>query len=468
MFTPEFVPPGAYIAGVSRDDLCGQPLLSGTGPMQASFIQCLDYKFLLFFATWAIDSPSRSRSSKKATEILSSHRVYYSRNKIGPLKRRIMELLNSDLRVDRFDQMNLAGDLVSFLKHNRFTQPTEVQARAIPLALQGHDLIGIAQTGSGKTLAFVLPILTKLAQKAEARAIVFVPSREMAHQIFKVFMDLSVVTALEPCLVIGGVPNDKQVSALRKNPRLIIATPGRMNDHLQTNKLLLKGVELVVLDEADRMLDLGFGPQLESVRKTLRGARQTLMFSASFNSALEGMASGFFLQSPHLVRTEKAEEPVSRLKQKLIFMDKKDKNEQLLLEIKQSKKSVIVFAADQNRTEVVAQILVDNGVDGDLVHGGMTQGHRNRVVREFREGAFRVLVTTDLLARGLDVPDVTTVINVDLPFQPEDFLHRIGRTARAGRAGRAITFVTPLDGERFEKIEGYTKGAEIVRMGSKR
>jgi superfamily II DNA/RNA helicase len=373
-------------------------------------------------------------------------------------------LQTSDISIKAFEEMGLADRYVSFLKHQGITKPTEVQARAIPVALTGADVIAIAQTGSGKTLAFVLPIFAAFEKKPEARGIVFVPSREMAQQIFKVFHDLSPFSGIEPCLIIGGIPNDKQVSLLRKCPRLIIATPGRMNDHLLNNKLLLKGVEVVVLDEADRMLDMGFAPQLESIRRTLRGDRQTLMFSASFSPSVEKMAEGFFLQEPFMIRAKAAEKPVSQLRQKILFLNKKDKNDQLITELKNTKKSVIIFTADQGRCEYIGKHLQDNGFSSDIVHGGLTQGHRNRVVREFREGTIRMLVATDLLARGIDVPEVTTVINVDFPFQPEDYLHRIGRTARAGRSGKAVTFVTPLDGEGFKKIESYIEDAEQVTL----
>jgi superfamily II DNA/RNA helicase len=375
-----------------------------------------------------------------------------------------MNLQTTDTRIQNFDDMGLPSEYVSYLKHHGINKPTEVQARAIPIGLTGADVIGIAQTGSGKTLAFVLPIFAALAKKSDARAIVFVPSREMAQQIFKVVNDFSLISGIEPCLVIGGIPNDKQVSLLRKHPRFIIATPGRMNDHLLTNKLLLKGVEHVVLDEADRMLDMGFAPQLESIRRTMRGHRQTLMFSASFNPSVEKMAEGFFLQVPYMVRANQAEKPVTQLRQKILFLNKKDKNDQLVAELKNIKKSVIIFTADQSRCEYIGQHLQSNGIASAIVHGGLTQGHRNRVVREFREGLNRVLVATDLLARGLDVPEVGTVINVDFPFESQDFLHRIGRTARAGRSGRAVTFVTPLDGEGFKRIKDYIDGAEEVKI----
>lgn len=379
-----------------------------------------------------------------------------------------MNFQDSDVKIETFEAMGFDLQYQSFLKHKGIVKPTEIQCRVIPLALETRDLVGIAQTGSGKTLAFILPIFRILSQKPGARAIIFVPTREMAQQIFKVTTDFALMTEIEPCLVIGGIPNDKQVSQLKKNPRLIIATPGRMNDHLLNNKLLLKGTEIVVLDEADRMLDMGFGPQLEGIRKTLRGEWQTMMFSASFNAEVEKITHKFFQKTPYMIKTETAQKPVSQLRQKILFLNKNDKNDQLINEIKSSKKSVIIFTADQDRCESIGTHLQNNHIDARIVHGGLAQGHRNRVVREFREGQFRVLVATDLLARGIDVPEVTTVINVDLPFQAEDFLHRIGRTARAGRSGRAITFVTPLDKERFQNIQAYIEGAEQVSISSQR
>ncbi|MEY4615222.1 MAG: hypothetical protein RJB66_182 [Pseudomonadota bacterium] len=375
-----------------------------------------------------------------------------------------MELKTSDISINSFEDMGLAEDIVRFIQHRGIKKPTEIQARAIPLALEGHNLIGIAQTGSGKTMAFVLPVLAALTKKPTSRAIAFAPSREMAQQIHKVFSDLSLLTEIEPVLVTAGTPNDKQVSALRKLPRLIVATPGRMLDHLHTNKLLLKGVEHIVIDEADRMLDMGFAPQLEKIRATLRGQWQTLMFSASVNASVEKLSTGFFQSPPYLLRGNQAESPVAKLKQTVIFMRKNQKNDQLLIELKKTKKSVIIFAADQSRCEEIGQYLQYNGVKSDFIHGDMVQGHRNRVVREFREGANRILVSTDLLARGLDIPEIGTVINVDLPYEPEDFLHRIGRTARAGRSGQAITFVSQLDAERFKKIESYLVDAEVIKL----
>lgn len=375
-----------------------------------------------------------------------------------------MKLQNTNTRVSRFQDMTLSPVLLAALEKMKISKPTEVQAQAIPAGMDGSDLIAVAQTGSGKTLAFALPVLTGLQKNPAARALILAPSREMAQQILKVFNELCAEAPLTNALVIGGIPSAKQISALKKNPRLIVGTPGRINDHLVGNKLLLQNVEYVVIDEADRMLDMGFSPQLKNIQNTLRGQKQTLMFSASFNSAIESIAQLFMNSTALIIRSAQAEEPVSSLKQRVLFIDKFKKNDRLLDELNATKGGVIVFCGNQGSCERMGQYLKEYGYDTDLIHGGLSQGHRNRVVRNFREGTIRVLVATDLLARGIDVPHVDHVINFDLPFQAEDFLHRIGRTARAGRSGSALTFVTSADAKMYQKIKPYLQGAIETKL----
>jgi ATP-dependent RNA helicase RhlE len=360
--------------------------------------------------------------------------------------------------------MALAPYLVQALEKMKISVPTPVQAQAIPVAIKGSDLIAVAQTGSGKTLAFALPVLTMLFNKPDARAFVMAPSREMAQQIHKVFLELTVDFPITSCLVIGGIPNAQQISALKKHPRLLVGTPGRMYDHLLNNKLLLQKVEIVVIDEADRMIDIGFAPQLKNIQKTMRGPRQTLMFSASFDQSVEAIAKIFMATEPVILRTTDAEKPVEGLKQKVLFIDKNHKSARLIQELTAMTGGVILFTGSQERTESVGEFLKEHEFSVDLIHGGLTQGHRNRVIREFRQGAFRILVATDLLARGLDIPHVDHVVSFDLPFEPGDFLHRIGRTARAGRAGSALTFITQLDGDMYDAIRPYLKGAQEVTL----
>lgn len=375
-----------------------------------------------------------------------------------------MKLQTSTLRFNDFKEMNISPVLLAALEKMEITKPTEVQARAIPVGLNGADLIGVAQTGSGKTLAFALPILTALEKNPNASALIMAPSREMAQQISKVLLQLCTELPMTTALVIGGIPSAKQINQLKKLPRLIIGTPGRLNDHLVANKLLLQNVEYVVIDEADRMLDMGFAPQLKNIQNTLRGKRQTMMFSASFSPAIESIAQLFMGSDPIMIRSAQAEEPVASLKQKVLFIDKFKKNDRLLDELNATKGGVIVFCGNQGSCERTGQYLKEYGYSTDLIHGGLSQGHRNRVVRNFREGEIRIVVATDLLARGIDVPHVDHVINFDLPFQAEDFLHRIGRTARAGRVGNAITFVTPSDTKMYQKIKPYLQGASEVKV----
>ncbi|MFZ4402868.1 MAG: DEAD/DEAH box helicase [Pseudobdellovibrionaceae bacterium] len=376
-----------------------------------------------------------------------------------------MKFHKSTLRTNNFSEMALQTSLLQAIESMKVHKPTDVQACAIPEILKGSDLIAVAQTGSGKTLAYALPILTAMSTThPQGRALILVPSREMAQQTVKVLDVLCKDLTISSCLVIGGIPNAKQISALKKNPRLIVATPGRLNDHLLSNKLLLQNLSHIVIDEADRMLDMGFLPQLQNIKKTLRGQQQTLMFSASFNPAIESVAQIFMNQSPVMIRTETAEKPVNSLKQKVLFIDRAKKDDRLLDELNAAQGSVIVFCSNQESCEKTGQYLKDYGYKTDLIHGALSQGQRNRVVREFREEKLRVLVATDLLARGLDVPHVDHVINFELPFDAEDFLHRIGRTARAGRNGQAITFVTTSDGKKYQKIKKYLVGAEEVQL----
>ncbi|MBC7420604.1 MAG: DEAD/DEAH box helicase [Bdellovibrio sp.] len=376
-----------------------------------------------------------------------------------------MKLQNATAQLKSFQEMNLPAPIIPALEKMQITKPTLIQSQAVPVANKGANLIAVAQTGSGKTLAFALPVLAKLNRKPEARALVMAPSREMAQQIYKVFQELTADLPMTACLAIGGITGSKQANQLKKNPRIIVATPGRMNDHLNSNKLLLQGVEIVVIDEADRMLDMGFAPQLKTIQNTLRGERQTLMFSATFTQSVESIAKLFMGGGEvFIIRSEKAEAPVETLKQKVLLIDRDKKDDRLLDELNATTGGVIIFAGDQEHTTRLGKYLKEYGYSVDFIHGGLSQGARNRVIREFRAAELRIMVTTDLLARGLDVPHVELVISYDLPFQAEDFLHRIGRTARAGRTGTAITFVTPGDARMYSLLKPYLGGAQEVKV----
>lgn len=365
-----------------------------------------------------------------------------------------------------FSKLQLPDELEAALTKLKITTPTPVQSEAIPKALEGVDLIAIAQTGTGKTLAYALPTLAKLLKDEAARALILLPSRETAEQVYRVMLSLTGESKMSVCLAASGVPEKELVSKLKKNPRVIIATPGRLNEQLQNNKLLLKGLQVLVIDEADRMIDEGFKPDLVFIKSTLRGSWQTMMFAASFGGWCKPIAEMFMKPDPVMIRAAEAERPVTNLEQKVYFLTKAQKQNRLIDELRKLKSRTIIFADSKESCVAIGRLLGYHGFSSDFIHGDMNPGHRNRILREFREGKIQVVVTTDLLARGLDIPDLEHVINYDLPYKAEDFLHRIGRTARAGKEGTAITFVTPGDGRTYRKIKVYLENATEEKLSS--
>lgn len=385
-----------------------------------------------------------------------------------------MKFNESTVKIQKFSEMGLNPILLAALEKMKVTVPTPIQSEATPVALDGLDLVGIAQTGSGKTLTYALAVMTHLEKNKNARALILSPNRENAEQVYRVFMALTAEIPTSVCLIAAGIAKstfdkgkDSQASQLKKNPRIIIATPGRISEHLRNNKLLLQGLSILVIDEADRMLDLGFKPQLEFIKSTLRGQWQTLMFAASFGPKSEPIAKLFMKPEAVMIRSSAAEKPVSTLKQKVFFLTEPQKNNRLMDELKRMKGSIMIFADSQQNCVSVGRFLTHHELSCNFVHGDMNPGHRNRVLREFREQKIQILVTTDLLARGLDIEHVMHIVNYDLPFKSEDFLHRIGRTARAGREGSAMTFVTPADGRTYRKIKTYLEGAEKETLAAK-
>lgn len=377
-----------------------------------------------------------------------------------------MKTPETEITFSTFSDMGLNPALLISLERMKLIKPTPIQSESIPVALQGQDLIGVAQTGSGKTLAYALSVMTLLEKNPTGRAMILSPNRETAEQVHRVFEELCKDLKMTLGLAATGTPLDEQMKKLKKNPRIIVGTPGRMNDHLKSNKLLLQGLAILVIDEADRMLELGFEPQLKFIQSTLRGTRQTMMYAASFGPKAEPVAKLFLKPEAVRIKSAAAETPVETLTQKVFFLTNPQKNNRLLDEVKKMKDGVIIFADSKENCTSVGRFLEHKGFSSDFVHGDMNPGHRNRVLKEFREQKIQIMVTTDLLARGLDVPHVKHVVNYDLPYKAEDFLHRIGRTARAGREGTAITFITPGDGRTYRKIKSYLKGAQEEKLAS--
>jgi ATP-dependent RNA helicase RhlE len=321
--------------------------------------------------------------------------------------------------------------------------------------LAGRDLIAIAQTGSGKTGAFLLPILNRLQGKRSAgiAALVLAPTRELAAQIAREFDLLCRKAHLRAAVIVGGESMDRQVRELRAGVQLLVACPGRLIDHLERGTVKLDRVEVVVLDEADRMLDMGFLPQLRRIIRTLKQPRQTLMFSATMDTEIERVAREF-LSKPAQVRVGELSTPPSACRQTIYPVTQENKAPALLRLLSRDEvNSAIVFTRTKSRADRVTKLLVRNRFNAVAIHGDRSQSQRNLALAGFRKGRYAVLVATDVASRGLDIPDVSHVINFDLPDTPDSYIHRIGRTARMGKSGEALSLVMPEDGIVLRDIE---------------
>lgn len=333
----------------------------------------------------------------------------------------------------------------------QFNQPTPIQAKAIPFALEGRDILGSAQTGTGKTGAFGIPLVAKLMERPESSALVLTPTRELAAQVLENLHQMIPVPTIKTALLIGGEAMPKQFRQLQAHPRLIVGTPGRINDHLERGSVKLGSVRFLVLDETDRMLDMGFGVQIDRILKHVPQERQTMMFSATLPQGIVKL-SGKYLKNPERVSVGSAITAPTSIRQELIHTSDAEKNAHLLKLLGSTKGSIIIFVKTKHGTEKLADRLTKQNYTADAIHGDLRQSRRDRVIQGFRDKKFQILVATDIAARGLDVPHIETVINYDLPQCPEDFIHRIGRTARAGSAGQAVSLITPSDRQKWGEI----------------
>lgn len=348
--------------------------------------------------------------------------------------------------------MNLPPQLDRVLEAMNFHTPTPIQAQAIPVVLSQRDLIGSAQTGTGKTAAFCIPLLVRLSQLPQKNALILAPTRELAMQIAEVLGRLcAAFPDLKPALLIGGSAMQPQFRALAKKPRILVATPGRLVDHLQRGAASLLATEILVLDEVDRMLDMGFAPQLNAILRCLPKTRQTLLFSATVPEDILKLAAKF-LRDPVKVAVGPISQPIQKIRQSAIQTTGARKNDVLLDELDARKGTVLIFTRTKRRTDRVARHLADSGHSVTRIHGSRSQGQRSAAIQGFRAGQFRILVATDIAARGLDIPHIAHVINYDLPLVLEDYVHRIGRTARAGADGAALSLVLPEDQQQWRRI----------------
>ncbi|MEI6634595.1 MAG: DEAD/DEAH box helicase [Chlamydiota bacterium] len=362
---------------------------------------------------------------------------------------------NMDKSEKSFYGFGIAPGLLEILESFKFTVPTPIQEKAIPIAIGGKDVIGVAQTGTGKTLAFGIPMIQRLAQ-GKGRGLVLVPTRELAIQVNESLVKLAHSFKIKTVVVIGGESMFNQVKRLRENPRIIIATPGRLNDHLRQRQVKLNDVRILVLDEADRMLDMGFLPQIESILKVIPRERQTMLFSATMQPSVLKIASSY-MKLP--VRTEIAPSGTAaeHVTQE-IFVVKKDLKGELLGQLlKQYTGSVLLFVRTKRSAVRVAKMLRSMGHAAAEIHADRSQSQRKEALRGFKTGQYRILVATDIAARGIDVLAIELVINYDLPDDTGNYVHRIGRTGRAGKKGHAITLATPDQGRDVKDIEKFIR-----------
>jgi superfamily II DNA/RNA helicase len=363
-----------------------------------------------------------------------------------------------------FESLGLSAPLLRACAEVGYAAPTAIQVEAIPPLLRGQDLLGLAPTGSGKTAAFALPLLQRIIAGRQhayrrVRALVLVPTRELAAQVGQTFrrFGTSCPLPLKVAVLYGGVSVNPQMMALRGGADVVVATPGRLLDLLQRNAVRLDTVEALVLDEADRLLDLGFSAERERVLAALPARRQNLLFSATFPTEVQALADGLLRDA---VRIEAAAEARTEpaIVQRVIATDAPRRTELLRHLVKQEGwRSVLVFVATRYATEHVARKLYDRGILAAPLHGDMSQPQRTKVLEDFKNGRWDVLVTTDLAARGIDIPGLQVVVNYDLPRSADDYVHRIGRTGRAGASGLAVSFTSAATGAHFGLIEKRNK-----------
>ena len=351
-----------------------------------------------------------------------------------------------------FYGLGIAPGLLDALDKLKFTVPTPIQHKAIPIAIEGQDIIGIAQTGTGKTLAFGIPMIQRLAQQL-GRGLILVPTRELAIQVNEALSKLTSTVKMRTSVLIGGDSMYAQIQSLRANPRILIATPGRLIDHITQHHVRLDDVVILVLDEADRMLDMGFAPQINRILELIpKDDRQTMLFSATIPASIVQIAAAHM----HLpVRTEIAPTGTAaeRVSQELFVVGRDLKGRLLGELLKQYHGSVLLFVRTKRGAQRVAGLLRAAGHPAAEIHANRSLSQRKEALAGFKSGRYRILVATDIAARGIDVTGIELVINFDLPDEPENYVHRIGRTGRAGREGHAITFATPEQGDDVRNIE---------------
>ena len=356
--------------------------------------------------------------------------------------------------MNTFSELPLCGALQANLASNHFVSPTPVQALAIPPAVEGRDVLATAQTGTGKTLAYLLPMLERLrnSDRKTVQAVVLVPTRELAMQVMDMFSKLRRKTGATAALVVGGLSEQPQLTQIRRGVQVIVATPGRLEDFLRRKLLRLSSVSMLVFDEADRMLDMGFQPAIQAILHYLPEPRQTMFFSATMEQSVAHLVKRY-LKNPAVVEIGSSKKPVSSVQLRVFEVDPDQKLGLLRHLISKEPGTFLVFSRSKRGTDRLARRLVSDGLAATQIHGDRTQPQRTAALKGFQEGKYRVLVATDVASRGIHVENIAHVVNFDLPQIPEDFIHRVGRTGRAASLGVASTFATPQERSEILRIE---------------
>lgn len=359
----------------------------------------------------------------------------------------------------RFESFSFAPEILRAISECGYQKMTPIQQQAIPAIRRGQDVLASAQTGTGKTAAFALPILQKMldnpsdTHRSNTKALILTPTRELAAQVAQNISDYSKHLNMSIITLYGGVKMDSQAVKLKRGADIIVATPGRLLEHLTSCNLSLSNLDFLVLDEADRMLDMGFSQDIQKILQVANSKRQNLLFSATFSSAVKKLANDMLVK-PNVISADKQNTTAATVSQAIYPVEQRRKRE-LLSELIGTKnwQQVLVFTATRDAADVLVKELNLDGIPSSVVHGEKAQGSRRRALREFKEGKVRVLVATEVAARGLDIPDLAYVVNYDLPFLAEDYVHRIGRTGRAGKSGVAISFVSREEERTLADIE---------------
>ncbi len=354
-----------------------------------------------------------------------------------------------------FYGLGIAPKILDILERMKFKVPTPIQLKAIPLALEGKDIVGIAQTGTGKTHSFAIPMVQRLVQK-KGIGLVLAPTRELAIQIDEAFQEIARAFGMKTACLIGGAPMPPQVQALRRDPQIVIATPGRLIDHMSQWNFIPDSVIMLVLDEADRMLDMGFAPQIDKILRFLPRDRQTMLFSATMPKEIMSIAAKH-MKLPLSVEIAPSGTTAEKVTQELFIVKKESKTQLLKKLLAQYHGSVLLFSRTKHNAKKIVRSIRDMGHSASEIHSNRSLAQRRDALEGFKSGKYRVLVATDIASRGIDVTGIELVLNYDLPEDAENYVHRIGRTARAGHKGHAVSFATPDQGNDVRDIEKLIK-----------